>query len=96
MICSRRWISIPARLYCRGTDLGLRVSKDRERFPVVISTASVAELARLHEGPNGLTLVAQSPIPKPCPHSTGTFHRFAGTGAPDRFAADPQSGHLRR
>jgi xanthine dehydrogenase small subunit len=30
-----------------GTDLGLRVSKDRERWPLVISTAAVEELKRI-------------------------------------------------
>ena len=36
-----------ALLLAGGTDLGLRVSKDRERFPAVISTAAVSELRQI-------------------------------------------------
>jgi xanthine dehydrogenase small subunit len=36
-----------ALLLAGGTDLGLRVSKDRETFPVVISTTEVPELQRI-------------------------------------------------
>jgi xanthine dehydrogenase small subunit len=36
-----------ALLLAGGTDLGLRVSKDRDRIPAVISTGSVAELRRV-------------------------------------------------
>jgi len=60
-----------------GTDLGLRVSKDRERFPVVIATASVAELARLHEGPDGLTLGGAVTYSKALPALDRHFPSFA-------------------
>ena len=43
-------------LLAGGTDLGLRVSKDREQFPMVISTANVAELRRITNGPDHLEL----------------------------------------
>jgi xanthine dehydrogenase small subunit len=39
-----------------GTDLGLRASKDREAFPVVISIASVEELRKVSIGGDGLTI----------------------------------------
>jgi xanthine dehydrogenase small subunit len=43
-------------LLAGGTDLGLRVSKDREQFPLVISTANVAELRRITSGADALEL----------------------------------------
>jgi xanthine dehydrogenase small subunit len=39
-----------------GTDLGIRVSKDREAFPVVISTQWVSELRAISEGKDKLTI----------------------------------------
>ena len=43
-------------LLAGGTDLGLRVSKDREAFPIVISTAAVAELGQVTSDGQALTL----------------------------------------
>jgi xanthine dehydrogenase small subunit len=39
-----------------GTDLGLRVSKDDEAIPVVISTGAVAELQQIEAGRDGLEI----------------------------------------
>ena len=39
-----------------GTDLGLRVSKDGEAIPVVISTAAVADLQQIETGPDGFEI----------------------------------------
>jgi xanthine dehydrogenase small subunit len=43
-------------LLAGGTDLGLRVSKDREAFPLVISIAQVAELRRITSSADALEL----------------------------------------
>jgi xanthine dehydrogenase small subunit len=45
-----------ALLLAGGTDLGLRVSKDRERFPAVIATGAVEELRRVATDAEGLVL----------------------------------------
>jgi xanthine dehydrogenase small subunit len=45
-----------ALLLAGGTDLGLRVSKDRELLPAVISTQAVAELRRIADGDDALEL----------------------------------------
>ncbi len=45
-----------ALLHAGGTDLGLRVSKDREAFPLVISTASVAELQNVTADAGALSI----------------------------------------
>jgi len=47
-----------APLLAGGTDLGLKVSKDREKLPLVISTAFVPELQRLSAGPDAIELGA--------------------------------------
>jgi xanthine dehydrogenase small subunit len=47
-----------APLLAGGTDLGLRVSKDRDRLPLVISTAFVPELQRIAESPGAIELGA--------------------------------------
>jgi xanthine dehydrogenase small subunit len=39
-----------------GTDLGLRVSKDREALPAVISTQAVAELRRITDGDGAIEI----------------------------------------
>jgi xanthine dehydrogenase small subunit len=39
-----------------GTDLGLRVSKDRERLPVVISTAGVREMQKVSKATDALEI----------------------------------------
>ncbi len=43
-----------ALLLAGGTDLGLRVSKDRERFPAVIATEAVDELRQIASDPQGV------------------------------------------
>jgi len=45
-----------ALLLAGGTDLGLRVSKDREAFPIVISTAEVGELGQIATDAQALTI----------------------------------------
>jgi xanthine dehydrogenase small subunit len=47
-----------AMLLAGGTDLGLSVSKERKRPPVVISTANVAELRRIEETEDAVTFGA--------------------------------------
>ena len=43
-------------LLAGGTDLGLRVSKDREALPAVISTAAVEELRRIASGDDAIEI----------------------------------------
>jgi xanthine dehydrogenase small subunit len=43
-------------LLAGGTDLGLRVSKDRERWPLVISTAAIEELRQIELTAKGLEI----------------------------------------
>ena len=73
----RRSIPTPSVL-CGGTDLGLRVSKERETFPAVISTA-LGVGAQDHFGSRmaNSPSAAASPIPRRCHISTGTFLSFA-------------------
>lgn len=47
-----------APLLAGGTDLGLEFSKERKAFPVTISTRNVAELQRIDDGKEALTLGA--------------------------------------
>ena len=63
-------------LLAGGTDLGLRVSKDREAFPVVISTANVAELRRITSGPDHLELGGAVTYTQALPHLDRHFPSF--------------------
>ena len=65
-------------LLAGGTDLGLRVSKDREAFPVVISTARRRRAAADHQSaPTRSSSAAPSPIRRRCPISIGISRRSA-------------------
>jgi xanthine dehydrogenase small subunit len=65
-----------ALLYSGGTDLGLRVSKDREAFPCVISTARVAELWTLGTDAQALTIGGAVTYTQALPHLDTHFPEF--------------------
>ncbi len=95
--CSRRASSIPTRCcYAGGTDLGLRVSKDREAFPCVISTARVAELQQIASDAHALTIGGAVTYTQALPHLDRAFPGIRRAGAPHRLAPDPQPRHHRR
>jgi xanthine dehydrogenase small subunit len=60
-----------------GTDLGLRVSKDREAFPVVISTQWVSELRAISDGGGTLTIGGAVTYTKALPFFDRHFPSFA-------------------
>jgi xanthine dehydrogenase small subunit len=59
-----------------GTDLGLRVSKDRERIPAVISLATVAELQRINVAADALELGGGVTYTQALPHIDRHFPAF--------------------
>jgi xanthine dehydrogenase small subunit len=59
-----------------GTDLGLRVSKDREAFPAVIATRDVAELRRIATGDGALELGGAVTYTEVLPHLDRYFPAF--------------------
>jgi len=61
-----------------GTDLGLRVSKDREAFPAVIWTGAVAELKAIAENDGALEIGAAATYSDALPHIDKHFPSFAG------------------
>ena len=63
-------------LLAGGTDLGLRVSKDRERWPVVISTAAVSELKRIEATPDALEIGSAATYSEVLPHLDGHCSSF--------------------
>ena len=65
-----------ALIYAGGTDLGLRVSKDREPFPCVISTARVAELQGIVTDAQALTLGGAVTYTQALPHLDAHFPDF--------------------
>jgi len=65
-----------ALLYAGGTDLGLRVSKDREAFPCVISTAQVAELQAISSDAQALTIGGAVTYTQALPHLDAHFPEF--------------------
>ena len=82
-------------LLAGGTDLGLRVSKDREAFPLVISTAQVAELRRITSGADALELGGAVTYTQALPASRPALPVVRRADAPHRLAPDPQSRHHR-
>ena len=60
-----------------GTDLGLRVSKDRERWPLTLSTAAVAELRQIIETPDGIEIGGAATYTDLLPHLDRHFPAFA-------------------
>jgi xanthine dehydrogenase small subunit len=66
-----------APLLAGGTDLGLRVSKDRERLPLVISTASVPELKRIAVVADAVELGAAVTYSEALPQIDAAFPSFA-------------------
>ena len=66
-----------ALIYAGGTDLGLRVSKDREPFPCVISTAQVAELQGVACDAQALTIGGAVTYTQALPHLDAHFPEFA-------------------
>jgi xanthine dehydrogenase small subunit len=60
-----------------GTDLGLRVSKEREAFPVVISTAEVKELQRVRKAADALEIGGGATYSAALPHLETLFPAFA-------------------
>ena len=79
-----------------GTDLGLRVSKDREALPAVIALHSVAGAASCHDAcgcgrdRRRRHLQRNPAAPRPA------LSVVRGSGAPHRLAPDPQSRDGRR
>jgi xanthine dehydrogenase small subunit len=65
-----------ALLLAGGTDLGLRVSKDRETFPCVISTAAVAELQVVTVDAEALTIGAGITYTQALPYLDQHFPDF--------------------
>src|SRR5262249_55202116 len=59
-----------------GPDLGLRVSKDREPLPAVISTAAVAELRRVSSGADALEIGGAVTYTEALPHLDRHFPSF--------------------
>jgi xanthine dehydrogenase small subunit len=59
-----------------GTDLGLRVSKDRERIAAVISLATVAELQRINAAADALELGGGVTYTQALPHVDRHFPAF--------------------
>ena len=66
-----------ALLLSGGTDLGLRVSKEREAWPLVISTAAVAELKRVAATGGILEIGAGATYTDALPHLDEHFPAFA-------------------
>jgi xanthine dehydrogenase small subunit len=63
-------------LLAGGTDLGLRVSKDREALPAVISIAAVAELRRMTAGDDAIELGGAVTYTEALPHLDKHFPSF--------------------
>jgi xanthine dehydrogenase small subunit len=63
-------------LLAGGTDLGLRVSKDREPLPAVISTAAVAELRPITSGADALEIGGAATYTEALPHLDRHFPSF--------------------
>jgi xanthine dehydrogenase small subunit len=63
-------------LLAGGTDLGLRVSKDREPLPAVISTAAVAELQPITCGADALEIGGAATYTDALPHLDRHFPAF--------------------
>jgi xanthine dehydrogenase small subunit len=60
-----------------GTDLGLRVSKDRERWPLTLSTAAVEELRQVMATPDGIEVGGAATYSDLLPHLDRHFPAFA-------------------
>ncbi len=65
-----------ALLLAGGTDLGLRVSKDREAFPAVISTAAVAELQGIETDAQELVIGGAATYSQALPYLDRHFPAF--------------------
>ena len=65
-----------ALLHAGGTDLGLRVSKDREAFPKVIATTAVAELQTITTDAQALTIGGGVTYTQALPHLDQHFPDF--------------------
>jgi xanthine dehydrogenase small subunit len=65
-----------ALLFAGGTDLGLRASKDREAFPVVISTAEIDELQVVAADAKALTIGGAATYTQALPHLDRHFPSF--------------------
>jgi xanthine dehydrogenase small subunit len=63
-------------LLAGGTDLGLRVSKDREPLPAVISTAAVAELRQIIDGADAVEIGAAVTYTDALPYLDRHFPSF--------------------
>jgi len=66
-----------ALLLAGGTDLGLLVSKERRKLPLVIATANVPALRRIEHGPDSLILGAAVTYTEALPHLEAAFPAFA-------------------
>jgi xanthine dehydrogenase small subunit len=65
-----------ALLLAGGTDLGLRVSKDREALPVVVSTAAVAGMKAITAAPDALEIGGAATYSEMLPHLDRHFPAF--------------------
>jgi xanthine dehydrogenase small subunit len=63
-------------LLAGGTDLGLRVSKDREAMPAVISVAAVEELRRITAGDDAIEIGGAVTYTEALPHFDKHFPSF--------------------
>ncbi len=66
-----------APLLSGGTDLGLSFSKERKRFPVTIFTQNIAELRRIEDTEDTLTLGAAATYTEALPHIEAAWPSFA-------------------
>lgn len=64
-------------LLAGGTDLGLKVSKERAHWPLVISTANVAGLARISVTPSAISVGAAATYSDLLPHLDRHIPAFA-------------------
>jgi xanthine dehydrogenase small subunit len=63
-------------LLAGGTDVGLRVSKDREPLPAVISTAAVSELRRIRSSADAIEIGGAVTYSEALPHLDRHFPSF--------------------
>ena len=83
-------------LLAGGTDLGLRVSKDREALPAVIALQAVEELRHVTTGADALEIGGAVTYSEALPHLDQAFSVLRRAGAPHRLAPDPQPRNHRR
>ena len=82
-------------LLAGGTDLGLDVTKRRQRQPSLISLNAMSELKQLERRRGELVIGAAVTYAGALPHLAAIDEEPRRAPAPSRFAADPHAGHHR-